>query len=291
MISLWQYAFVHNALIAGAITAIVAGCVAPFVTLRNQGFAVHGLAEVSFAGAAGAVFLKLPVELGVLGASFIAAVGFGSLGVRLRERDVAIGSVLAFSTGIGVLFLTLYRSYSTEAFSILFGSILAVGPDDVIRALVVGAIALGALAVIGRPLRFASIDPEVADARGVPVRLLSTLFLLVLALAVTVTVQVIGVLLVLTLLIAPAGTAQRLTLHPVRVTLYSVLIALGATLGGIVCAVYTSWPVSFFVPAFSLGAYLTARWLGPVQRDARTVRGETEDGAAGTAHSHAGSGS
>jgi len=266
MTSLWQYAFVHNALLAGAITAIVAGCVAPFVTLRNMGFGVHGLAEVSFAGAAGAVLLRLPIELGVLGASFLAALGFGALGVRLRERDLAIGSVLAFSTGCGVLFLTLYHTYSTEAFSILFGSILAVGTDDVIRSAAVGAVALAALAVIGRPLRFASIDPEVADARGVPVRLLSTLFLLVLALAVTVTVQVIGVLLVLTLLIAPAGTAQRLTLHPVRVMLYSTLIALGATLGGIVCAVYTSLPVSFFVPTFSLGAYLVARWLGPVQR-------------------------
>jgi zinc/manganese transport system permease protein len=264
MNSLWQYTFVHNALLAGAVTAIVAGCVAPFVTLRNQGFAVHGLAEVSFAGAAGAVFLRLPVELGVLAASFLAAVGFGSLGVRLRERDVAIGSVLAFSTGCGVLFLTLYRGYSTEAFSILFGSILAVGTDDVIRSAAVGAIALGALAIIGRPLRFASIDPEVAGARGVPVRLLSTLFLLVLALAVSVTVQVVGVLLVLTLLIAPAGTAQRLTLHPARVTIYSVLIALGATLAGIVCAVYTSLPVSFFVPTFSLGTYLIARRLGPV---------------------------
>ncbi|HET7264570.1 MAG TPA: metal ABC transporter permease [bacterium] len=275
--SIWQYGFVHNALMVGAVTAIVAGSVAPFVTLRNQGFAVHGLAEVSFAGAAGAVFLRLPIELGVLVASFLAAIGFGSLGVRLRERDVAIGSVLAFSTGCGVLFLTLYRTYSTDAFSILFGSILAVGTDDVIRAAVVGAVALAGLAVIGRPLRFASIDPEVADARGVPVRLLSTLFLLVLALAVTVTVQVIGVLLVLTLLIAPAGTAQRLTLRPARITLYSTLIALGATLGGIVCAVLTSLPVSFFVPTFSLGAYLLARWFGPVQQSARAARAAVRD--------------
>ena len=289
MTSLWQYAFVHHALIAGAITAIVAGCVAPFVTLRNMGFGVHGLAEVSFAGAAGAVLLRLPVELGVLGASFLAAVGFGALGVRLRERDLAIGSVLAFSTGCGVLFLSLYRTYSTEAFSILFGSILAVSADDVIRSAAVGAIALAALAVIGRPLRFASIDPEVADARGVPVRLLSTLFLLVLALAVTVTVQVVGVLLVLTLLIAPAGTAQRLTLHPVRVTVYSVLIALGATLGGIVCAVYTSLPVSFFVPTFSLAAYLTARGLGPVRRGMPTAGTAPGDAEAGAARPHSGS--
>lgn len=277
--SIWQYAFVHNALIAGAITAIVAGSVAPFVTLRNQGFAVHGLAEVSFAGAAGAVYLRLPIELGVLIASFLAAIGFGSLGVRLRERDLAIGSVLAFFTGCGVLFLTLYRTYSTDAFSILFGSILAVGMDDVTRTALVGAIALAALAVIDRPLRFASIDPEVADARGVPVRLLSTVFLLVLALAVTVTVQVIGVLLVLTLLIAPAGAAQRLTLHPARVTLYSTLIALAATLGGIVCAVATSLPVSFFVPTFSLAAYLLARWLGPVHVAAPSARAAGRDEA------------
>lgn len=262
--SIWQYAFVHNALIVGAVTAVVAGSVAPFVTLRNQGFAVHGLAEVSFAGAAGAVLLRLPIELGVLVASFLAAIGFGSLGVRLRERDLAIGSVLAFSTGCGVLFLTLYHTYSTAAFGILFGSILAVSADDVIRTAVVGAIALAALAVIGRPLRFASIDPEIAEARGVPVRLLSLLFLLVLALAVTVTVQVIGVLLVLTLLIAPAGSAQRLTLHPGRIRLYSTLIALGVTIGGIVCAVNSQWPVSFYTPTFSLGVYLLARWLGPV---------------------------
>ncbi|HKX19066.1 MAG TPA: metal ABC transporter permease [bacterium] len=271
--SIWGYAFVHNALLVGAITATVAGIVAPFVTMRNQGFAVHGLAEMSFAGAAGALLFRLPAPVGVLGASFLGAIGFGMLGVRLRERDLAIGSVLAFGTGCGVLFLTLYKAYATEAFNILFGSILAVSTDDVTRTAVVGIIALAALAVIGRPLRFASIDPEVADARGVPVRLLSTLFLLVLALAVTVTVQVIGVLLVLTLLIAPAGTAQRLTLNPVRVTVYSTLIAVGATLGGTVCAVLTSLPVSFFVPALSLGAYLLARWLGPVERHPGTARG------------------
>jgi zinc/manganese transport system permease protein len=150
----------------------------------------------------------------------------------------------------------------------LFGSVLAASRDDVIRSAVVGAVALAALGVIARPLRFASIDPEVAEARGVPVRPLSTVFLLVLALAVSITIQVVGVLLILTLVITPAGAAQRLTLHPGRIIVYSVLIAIGATLGGIVCAVYTSLPPSFFVSALSLSAYLVARWVSPLQRTA-----------------------
>jgi zinc/manganese transport system permease protein len=266
MTSLWHYAFVQQALAAGAITAIVAGCVGPFVTLRNMSFAVHGLAEVGFTGAAGAVVLGFSPELGLLAASFLAAATFGALGVRLRERDIAIGSVLAFAIGLGVLFLSLYTRYATEAFSILFGSILAVSREDVFRTAAVSAVVLAALAMMWRPLRFASIDPEVAEARGVPVRRLSMLFLLVTALAVSVAVQVVGVLLILTLLITPAGAAQRLTLHPTRIMVYAIVIALGATLGGIALAVYTSLPVSFFVSGLSLGTYLVSRWLGPVQR-------------------------
>lgn len=269
MTSLWHYDFVHQALLGGTITAIVAGVFGPFVTLRNMGFAVHGLAEVGFTGAAGAVLMGFSPEAGLIIACFLAAAAFGALGVRLRERDVAIGSVLAFGIGLGVLSLSLYTKYATEAFNILFGSVLAVSRDDVIGIAVVGAVALAALAVIARPLRFASIDPEVAEARGVPVRHLSTAFLLVLALAVSITIQVVGVLLILTLLITPAGAAQRLTLHPGRIFLYSVLIALGATLGGIVLAVYTSLPPSFFVSGLSLGAYLFVRWLNPVQRSVR----------------------
>src|SRR5690349_20824044 len=126
MTSLWHYDFVHQALLAGAITAVVAGTIGPFVTLRNMSFAVHGLAEVGFTGAAGAIFLGAPPEAGLLTACFLAAAAFGALGVRLRERDVAIGSVLAFAIGLGVLFLSLYTKYATEAFTILFGSVLAV---------------------------------------------------------------------------------------------------------------------------------------------------------------------
>jgi len=257
--SLWHYAFVQHALLAGVITAILAGCIGPIVISRNMSFAVHGLAELGFTGAAGAVMLGASPMLGVLTATFTAAAAIGILGVRLRERDIAIGSVLAFGTGLGVLFLSLTKRYATEAFSILFGSILAVTAEDLLRSLTIGTVAIAALAIIYRPLRFASVDPEVAEARGVPVRLLSAVFLLLLALAVSEAVQVVGVLLILTLLIVPPAAAQRLTAHPGLAVAYSVGIALVATLGGLACAIYTSLPVSFFVSALSFTAYLLAR--------------------------------
>jgi zinc/manganese transport system permease protein len=235
-------------------------------------FAVHGLAEVGFAGATGAVLLGFPPAGGLLAASFGAALAIGLLGVRLRERDIATGSVLAFGVGLGVLFLTLSPRYATEAYGILFGSILAISGQDVVRSAVVGVIALLALAVIYRPLRFASLDPEVAEARGVPTRFLSVVFLLILALAVSQAVQAVGVLLILTLLIVPAGAAQRLTAHPGLIVAYSVAIALGSTLGGLACAVYSSWPVSCFVSALSFAAYLIARLIGPMPRSSPRTR-------------------
>jgi len=269
--SWWHYAFVQHALLAGVATAILAGIVGTIVTTRNMSFAVHGLAEVGFTGAAGAVLIGLSPGVGVLATTFSAAVAIGLLGVRLRDRDVAIGSVQAFGVGLGVLFLALSKRYATEAFSILFGSIFAVAPEDVIRSLAVGAVAIAALAAVYRPLRFASVDPEVAEARGVPVRLLSAVFLLILALTVAEAIQVVGVILVFTLLIIPAGAAQRLTAHPGLVVVYSVIIALVATVGGLVCAVYTSWPVSFFVSAFAFVAYLLARAANAMAM--RPVRG------------------
>jgi zinc/manganese transport system permease protein len=269
--SLWHYTFVQHALLAGVVTAALAGVVGTFVTARNMSFAVHGLAEVGFTGAAGAVLIGVPPGIGVLATTCSAAVAIGLLGVRLRDRDVAIGTVQAFGVGLGVLFLALSKRYATEAFSILFGSIFAVTLDDLIRSLAVGTVAIAALAAVYRPLRFASVDPEVAEARGVPVRLLSAVFLLILALTVAQAIQVVGVILVFTLLIIPAGTAQRLTAHPGLIVVYSVAIAVVATLGGLVCSLYTSLPVSFFVSAFAFLAYLLARAanamaLRPAQR-------------------------
>ena len=261
--NLLQYEFVQNALAAGLVIAVVAGLVGPFVVARNLSFAVHGIAEVGFTGTAGAVLLGVEPVLGLLAGALLAAIGIGTLGVRLRDRDVAIGSILAFGLGLGVLFLTLYTRYATEAFTILFGTITGVSRSEVLLLLGLGAATLLALAVISRPLMFASVDPEVAEARGVPVRGLSLGFLVILAIAVAEAIQVVGVLLVLTLLITPAAAAQKLTARPARAALLSLLIAFLCTMGGILLSLLTPYPASFYVSALSFGSYLLARGLGP----------------------------
>jgi zinc/manganese transport system permease protein len=262
-LSLLHYEFAQNALVAGAIIAVVAGLVGPFVVARNLSFAVHGIAEVGFTGAAGAVLAGVEPVLGLMAGALLAAMGIGTLGVRLRDRDVAIGSILAFGLGLGVLFLTLYTRYATEAFTILFGTITGVSRSEVFLLLGLGVATLVALALISRPLMFASVDPEVAEARGVPVRALSIAFLVILAVAVSEAIQVVGVLLVLTLLITPAAAAQKLTVHPVIASLLSVVIAATCTMGGILISLVTPYPASFYVSALSFGSYLLARAIGP----------------------------
>ena len=262
--SLLGYDFVQNAILAGVIIAIVAGLVGRFVVLRNMSFAVHGIAEVGFTGTAAAVFFGFDAVLGLLAGALLASIGIGTLGVRLRDRDVAIGSVLAFGLGLGVLFLTLDSRYASQAFSILFGTITGVRRQDVILLLVLGLATVAALAAISRPLTFASVDPEVAEARGVPVRLLSITFLLILAIAVAEAIQVVGVLLVLTLLITPAASAQKLSVRPLVATLLAVAIALACTMGGILLGLFTPYPTSFFVATLSFAVYLLSRALGPV---------------------------
>lgn len=279
MTDLWQFAFVHNALFAGAIVAVVAGVVGPFVVTRNMAFAVHAAAEVGFTGAAGALLIGISPQIGLLLASLMGAVTIGALGVRVRERDAAIGATLAFALGLGALFLSLYTRYANEAFALLFGTILGISARDVLVSAGIGLIALGLLAVVYRPLRFASLDADVAAARGVPVRALSIVFLVILAFAVTEAVQVVGVLLLLTLLITPAAAAERLTASPGWATVWSIAIALGATLGGIVSALHWPWPVSFFVATYSFAAYLLARWLGPRMGAAQRWEGEATEAA------------
>ena len=261
--TLLSYEFAQNALIAGALIAVVAGCVGPFVVSRSMSFAVHGIAEVGFTGAAGGVLLGVDPVIGLLGGGVLAALGIGTLGVRLRDRDVAIGSILAFGLGLGVLFLTLYTRYATEAFTILFGTITGVSRDEVLLLTALGVLTLAALAAISRPLTFASVDPEVAEARGVPVRALSIAFLLILAVAVAEAIQVVGVLLVLALMITPAAAAQKLAVRPATAALLSVAIALTVTMAGIIISLLTPYPASFYVSALSFASYVGARLLGP----------------------------
>jgi len=264
VVHLLSYDFAQNAIAAGVIVAIVSGIVSPFVVARNMSFAVHALSELGFTGAAGAILLGLSAVVGLLAGTTITALFIGVLGVRVRERDAVVGVVMAFGLGLGVLFLTLYPRYATEAFAILFGTITGVSRADVVVLLLIGVLTLVVLAAVYRPLTFATMDPEVAESRGVPVGALAIVFLLIMAAAVAEAVQVVGVLLILTLLITPGATAEYLTARPGRATLYSIGVALLSVLGGILLALVTDLPVSFFVTSLSFTGYLVARFgVGP----------------------------
>ena len=265
LLHLLPYAFVQDMLLAGVLVSIVAGLVSRFVVARNMSFAVHALAEVGFTGSAGFILIGLSPVLGLLTGSLVTAFFIGTLGLRIRERDAVVGVVMAFGLGLGVLFITLNAQFATEAFSILlFGAISTVSQGDLILLAAMAALTLAGLGVMYRPLTFATVDPVVAEARGVPVRLVSILFLLMLAAAVAEAVQVVGVLLILTLLITPGATAERLTAQPGLATAVSVGVALLATLGGILLALVTAVPVSFYVTTIAFVCYLAARLGAPV---------------------------
>jgi zinc/manganese transport system permease protein len=260
LIHLLGYDFVQNALVAGILVAVVAGLVSRFVVARNMSFAVHALAEVGFTGSAGFILIGLSPVLGLLSGSMLTALLIGALGLRIRERDAVVGVIMGFGLGLGVLFITLNSRYASEAFAILLsGAITTVSRDDLVLLGIVGAITLVGLGAMYRPLTFATVDPVVAEARGVPVRLISVLFLLLLAAAVAEAVQVVGVLLILTLLITPGATAERLTAHPGLATVASVGVALFATVGGILLALVTTVPVSVYVTTIAFVCYLSAR--------------------------------
>jgi zinc/manganese transport system permease protein len=265
LLHLLGYSFAQNAIAAGIVIAIVSGIVSRFVVARNMAFAVHALAELGFTGSAAAILIGISPVIGLMTGSMITAVFIGTLGVRVRERDAVVGVVMAFGLGLGVLFLTLYPHYANEALSILFGTIVGVTLSDVLLLIVIGIVTLAALAVVFRPLTFATVDPEVAEARGVPVRALAVVFLVILAAAVAEAVQVVGVLLILTLLITPGASAERLTARPGRAAIYSVSIALFCVLAGILLALETNIAVSVFVTSLSFVVYLGSRFLvGPI---------------------------
>jgi zinc/manganese transport system permease protein len=254
LVHLLGYEFAQKALIAGFLVAVVAGLVSRFVVARNMSFAVHALAEVGFTGSAGFILIGLSPVLGLLSGSMLTALLIGALGVRIRERDSVVGVIMAFGLGLGVLFITLYPRYASEA----------VSRGDLLLLTVVAAVTIVGLGAMYRPLTFATVDPVVAEARGVPVRLVSILFLLLLAAAVAEAVQVVGVLMILTLLITPGATAERLTVQPGLATLVSVAVAMLATVGGILLALVITVPVSFFVTTIAFGCYLAARFAWPL---------------------------
>src|SRR2546430_970637 len=283
LVALLGYEFVQNAIAAGTVIAIVSGVVSRFVVARNMSFAVHALGELGFTGAAGFILLRLSPVLGLLAGTAVTAVFIGALGVRARGRDVVVGVVMAFGLGLGVLFITLYNGYANQAFAILFGTITRVSRGGVILLVAIGAVTMLALAAVYRPLTFATVDPEVAEARGVPVGTLAVAFLLIMAAALPEAIQVVAVLLILSLLTTPRAAAERLTPPPGAAILWSVAIALFCILGGILLSLITNAPVRGFVTSLSFGCYLLARFLvGPRRRDLRATSRPAES-SSGTA--------
>jgi zinc/manganese transport system permease protein len=251
--------FVHTALLAGGVVSVVAGAIGVFVVARGLSFAVHAISELGFTGAAGALVLGISPVIGMIAGSLLVGAVLGGLSLRGSERDSSIGAVLAFGLGVGVLFLSLYQGYATEATNLLFGSIVGVSDSQLWGLVTVTLIVCVALALLYRPLLFSSVDPEVAEARGVPVRALSVAIFLLLALATAEAIQVVGVLLVLTLVITPAAAAQHLTARPGLTVVLSIAIALVSTEGGILLSLEKSWPTSFFITAISFAFYVAAR--------------------------------
>jgi zinc/manganese transport system permease protein len=256
---MWTYAFMRNAFEAGTIIAVVAGIVGYFVILRRSAFATHALGHTGFSGAAGAVLFGVNPIYGLLLFTTATGTGFALLGPRAARRDVEIGTVLAFALGVGLLFLSLYTGYATEAYSILFGEVLGISTEGVVFTLGASVAVLAVFALIHRPLLFASLDEDVAEAKGLPMLLLGVLFMILLAVTISIAVQVIGVLLIFALMVTPAATAVRLTKRPLTAVVISILVALFATWLGLFISWYEPYPVSFFIVSITFGVYLAVR--------------------------------
>ena len=256
---LFHYEFMVHAFEAGTIVAIVAGAIGYFVVLRGSAFAAHALSHIGFAGATGAVVLALSPIAGLLAFTLGAGIAIGALGNRLRGRDVTIGIVLAWALGLGVLFISLYRGYATEAYALLFGQILGISTSDVIATLAAGVITMAALVAVYRPLLFSSVDEDLAGAKGVPVTVLSIAFMAILAVAVSEAVQVVGVLLIFALIVTPAAIAVRFSSRPPVAIAIGIVLALAFTWFGLAIAFFSPHPVSFFITTLAFATYLAVR--------------------------------
>ncbi|MEV0238434.1 metal ABC transporter permease [Streptomyces sp. NPDC050674] len=253
---------VRNSLVAGVALGLVGGLAGVFVLMRDLPFAVHGISELSFAGASAALLLDANIVAGSIAGSLLAAGVIGVLGTRARDRNSVIGIIMPFGLGLGVLFLALYKGRAANKFGLLTGQIVAVDTPQMSWLLGTSVLVLAALAVMWRPLAFASTDPEVAEARGVPVRALSLAFMLVLGLAVALSVQIVGALLVLSLVVTPAAAAARVTASPVLLPVLSVVFAVVSIEGGILLALGSSVPISPYVTTISFTVYAVCRVAG-----------------------------
>ena len=251
----------QNSIFAGAVLGLIGGFVGIFVMMRDHAFAVHGISEMSFAGAALALLLGYDVVTGSMVGSIASALLIAMIGSKASESNSVIGALMPFGLGLGILFLSLYQGRSANKFGLLTGQIVSVDADQ-LNTMINGAVVI----IVWRPLSFASLDPDLARAKGVPMRFLSLVFMVVLGIAVALSVQVVGSLLVLALLITPAAAAMQVTASPLRTLLLSVLFAEASIVGGIMLALAGSLPISPYVTSISFLIYLVCRVIGSVKR-------------------------
>lgn len=256
-------ALLANSLIAAALLGVVGGLISVFVMARDIPFAVHGVSELSFAGAAFALLVGFDVVTGSIVGSIVAALIIGIGGAKDSEKNAIIGVLMPFGLGLAILFLALYDGRAASKFGLLTGQIVAITPGQILTLIICALAVLVVLAIVWRPLMFSSLDPDVARAKGVPVSVLTIVFMLTLGLAVALSVQVVGVLLVLALLITPAAAATQLSASPVWVPVLSVIFAVTASVGGILIALGSPVvPISPFVTTISFLIYVTCRLVG-----------------------------
>ena len=249
------YDFMRTAFMASGVVAVLSGLVGYFLVLRNQTFAGHALAHVGFTGATGAILVGLAPLWGLVGFTLVAGLAMGALGEKLSARDVAIGMTLSLALGFGLLFLHFYTAFATQATALLFGNVLGVDHESLWSLVALSVLSLAVLAFVSRPLLFASLQPELAEAKGVPVRLVSVVFLGIVAVAVSESSQIVGVLLVFTLMVGPAAAARNLSPRFGAGVALSAALALAEAWGGVALAWFTDWPVSFWITALSAIAY------------------------------------
>ncbi|MGX9145628.1 metal ABC transporter permease [Mesorhizobium sp. 128a] len=274
MSTIFDYEFMRNAFYACTIVGIVSGAVGYFLVLRGQTFAGHALAHVGFPGATGAGLIGLSPFFGLTVFTIVAGIGIGLLGER-AHRDVAIGIVLTLSLGLGLLFLHFYTAFASQATNVLFGNVLGISLRTVIVLAVLAVAILAALVLIARPLLFASLQPELAEARGVPITLVSILFMVLVAVATSEAVQIVGVLLVFALMVAPAATALRLTSGVAAGVLASIALAVVIAWISLSLAFLTDWPTSFWITALGAAAYVIS---GMARRSAAAPKPRLADG-------------
>jgi zinc/manganese transport system permease protein len=264
---IFDYEFMRNAFAASTIVAVVAGAIGYFLVLRGETFAGHALSHVGFSGATGAVLIGVSPLVGLTAFTILAGLGISLVGEK-AHRDVAIGLVLTVSLGLGLLFLHFYTSYAGMATNLLFGNVLGIGWDTVLVLAGMAVVTLLGLGAISRPLLFASLQPELAEAKGVPMRMLSALFMVIVALATAQAIQIVGILLVFALMVAPAATALRLTRRFASGMALSIGLAVGIAWLSLVLAYVTDWPTSFWITGLGGAIYL----LSGVLASFRSVR-------------------